>query len=139
MKRLRLPLALAALCALASALPLSAVAATSSLVVTMNALNGSGENGIATLTQEASGVKVVVDLKNGTDAAQPMHIHIGTCANINKAPEYPLVSLTKGKSTSTVAGITIDQLLASHYAINVHKSTDDLGTYVSCGDIKPAP
>jgi Cu/Zn superoxide dismutase len=115
-----------------------ATAATATLVVPMKALNDSGENGIATLTQEASGVKVVIALKNGTDVMQPAHIHIGTCGNINKAPEFALVSLGKGESTSTVAGVTIDQLLAGHYAINVHKSADDLGTYVSCGDIKPA-
>jgi Cu/Zn superoxide dismutase len=138
MKILRLSLATFALGALAFAYAAPVAAATSSLVVNMNALNGSGENGIATLTQQTDGVKVVVALKNAPDGAQPVHIHIGTCANINKAPEYPLVNLAKGESTTVVKGITIDQLLAGHYAVNVHKSTDDLGTYVSCGDIKPA-
>jgi hypothetical protein len=35
--------------------------------------------------------------------------------------------------------VTIDQLLAGKYAINVHESTSNLGKYVSCGNIvKPA-
>jgi len=136
MNVLRISLAALALAGLASAFAAPATAATSAVTVTMKALNGSGEDGTATITQEADGIKVVVSLKNAPAAAQPTHIHIGTCGNINKAPEYGLVSLENGSSTSEVKGVTIDQLLAGHYAINVHKSADDLGTYVSCGDIK---
>lgn len=115
---------------------LSATAATpTSITIKLGALNGSGETGTATLTQLASGVKVVVALENAPAAAQPTHIHIGTCGNINKAPEYPLVNTVNGAGTSTVAGVTIKQLLAGKYAINVHKSTMDLATYVACGNI----
>ena len=115
---------------------LSATAATpASITIKLGALNGSGETGTATLTQLASGVKVVVALKNAPAAAQPTHIHIGTCGNIKKAPEYPLVNTVNGAGTSTVAGVTIKQLLAGKYAINVHKSTMDLATYVACGNI----
>lgn len=115
---------------------LSATAATpATITIKLGALNGSGETGTATLTQLASGVKVVVALKNAPAAAQPTHIHIGTCGNINKAPEYPLSNTVGGAGTSTVAGVTIKQLLAGKYAINVHKSTMDLGTYVACGNI----
>lgn len=128
---------LAALALVATALlSAPASAATTTLNVTMKALNGSGEDGTATITQQSDGIKVVVSLKGAPAEAQPTHIHIGTCGNINKAPEYALVSLTNGSSTSEVKGVTLDQLLAGHYAINVHKSADDLGTYVSCGDIK---
>lgn len=115
---------------------LSATAATpATITIKLGALNGSGETGTATLTQLASGVKVVVALENAPAAAQPTHIHIGTCGNINKAPEYPLVNTVNGAGTSTVAGVTIKQLLAGKYAINVHKSTMDLATYVACGNI----
>jgi Cu/Zn superoxide dismutase len=112
-------LALVVAGALTSAAP--AMATTNTLTVTMKALNGSNENGTAVLTQTGSSVRVVVKLDNAPATAQPTHIHIGTCGNINKAPEYALV---------------IDQLLKMHYAINVHKSATDLATYVSCGDIK---
>jgi hypothetical protein len=117
--------------------PAGAFAASDSLTVPMKALNDSGENGTAVLTQQDDGVHVVVTLKDAPkDTAQPTHIHIGTCGNINKAPEYALVSTVDGKGDSVVKGVKLSDLTAGKYAINVHKSGDDLGTYVSCGDIK---
>lgn len=136
MKRIRLALTAAAVVALAGVTLAAAHAATTAVTVDMKALNGSGETGTATLTQESDGVKVVVSLKNAPADAQPTHIHIGTCGNISKAPEYALVSLQNGSSTSVVKGVSLADLLKGHYAINVHKSASDLGTYVSCGDIK---
>ncbi len=115
---------------------LAATAATPvSITIPLAALNHSGETGTATLTQVAMGVRVVVALKNAPADAQPTHIHIGTCGNINKAPEYPLVNTVGGTGTSTVAGVTLAQLLKGKYAINVHKSTSDLAMYVACGNI----
>ncbi|HEY5339424.1 MAG TPA: hypothetical protein VIK27_00230 [Candidatus Aquilonibacter sp.] len=115
----------------------TALAAPDSLTIKMNALNGSGENGTATLTQTAEGVTVAVALDGApTDVPQPTHIHIGTCGHINKAPEYALKNTVDGKGESTVGGIKLANLLSGHYAVNVHKSGTDLGTYVSCGDIK---
>ena len=136
MKSIRLALTAAALAALSGGTLVAAHAATSAVTVEMKALNGSNETGTATLTQETDGVKVVVSLKNAPAGPQPTHIHIGTCGNISAAPEYALVSVENGSSTSVVKGVTLDDLLKKQYAINVHKSTSDLGTYVSCGDIK---
>jgi hypothetical protein len=129
----RFVLALGAIAALSVT---AAGAATTQVSIDMKALNGSNETGTATLTQQDDGVKVVVTLKNAPAAAQPTHIHKGTCAKINAAPEYPLTSVTNGTSTTVVKGVNLSDLLASDYAINVHKSNDDLATYVSCGDIK---
>jgi hypothetical protein len=120
-------------------LALPATAATTAITIPMKALNNSNENGSATLTQQSGGVKVVVTLKNAPAAAQPTHIHIGTCGKIKAAPEYALVSTVNGTSTTVVKGVSLDQLLAGTYAINVHKSASDLGTYVSCGNIKAGP
>ena len=115
-----------------------ASAATSTLTVKLSAQNGSGENGTATLTQTGSDVKVVIAIPNGPAGPQPAHIHDGTCAGI-QGIAYPLTSIASGNSTTTVKGVTIDQLLAGKYAINVHESTSNLGKYVSCGDIvKPS-
>jgi hypothetical protein len=114
---------------------LPAGAATSTVTVPISALNGSGEIGEAVLTQQAGGVQVIVKLKGAPADAQPTHIHAGTCGKINAAPEWPLTSLANGTSTTVVKGVTIDQMLATPYAINVHKSTADLATYVACGNI----
>ncbi|HEY1656663.1 MAG TPA: hypothetical protein VGF86_16280 [Candidatus Tumulicola sp.] len=125
--------ALAAVLSLASAGP--GFAATSTLTIDLAAENASGETGSAALTQTPAGVEVVITLANAPATAQPAHIHQGTCGDI-KGVIYPLTSVTGGNSTTTVKGVTIDQLLASPMAINIHKSTTDLATYVACGDIK---
>lgn len=115
-----------------------AAAATDNLTVKLTAQNGSGEDGDATLTQSGSDVTVVVVIPKAPAGPQPMHIHTGTCANLGGVA-YPLTSLSNGKSTTKVSNVTIDKLIAGTFAINVHKSADALGVYVSCGDIvKPS-
>ena len=123
--------------ALLGTLAATAVAAPNSITVKMTALNGSGETGTAVLTQSGSGVDVVVHLTGQpAGVAQPTHIHVGTCGKINAAPEYPLSNTVDGKGVSKVPDITLASLLKTNYAINVHKSGTELGTYVACGNIK---
>jgi Cu/Zn superoxide dismutase len=115
-----------------------AAAATSTLTLKLSAQNGSGENGTATLTQTTGAVNVVISIPKGPAGPQPAHIHDGTCDGI-LGVAYGLTSLANGNSTTVIKGITIDQLLAGKYAINVHKSTDNMGNYVACANIvKPA-
>jgi len=123
--------------ALSGALALQAIAqAPTTVTVKMVAQSDSGENGTAVLTQVSDGTRIEVKL-DGTpkDVPQPTHIHIGNCGHINKAPEYPLNNTVNGTSVSTVKGVALADLLKGTYAINVHKSADELGTYVSCGNI----
>ena len=135
MKAIRLALAAIALGAISFAFASPVTAATSTLTVNLASQNNSGESGTATLTQQPDGVQVVISLANAPTSAQPAHVHMGTCDKLNPAPEYPLTSITAGSSTTLIKGVTIDQLLAKPVAINVHKSTSDLGTYVACGNI----
>jgi opacity protein-like surface antigen len=141
-----------ALLALGALLPLTAVAvaiadepssstmaSAAAVTVPIKAQNGSGQTGTATLTQTGDDILVVIDLKGTGSDAEPAHIHPGTCAKLNPAPKYPLANVVDGKSTSTVKGVKITDLQTGGFAINVHKSTSDLATYVACGDIpKPA-
>jgi len=108
---------------------------TQSITVQMNAQNGSGENGTATITVAGQDqVTVVLNLTNGPSTPQPAHIHKGTCANLNPVPAYPLTNVVNGQSQTTVnAGL--GDLMTQGYAINVHKSAAEVSTYVSCGDI----
>lgn len=112
-----------------------ASAADNAMNITMHAQNGSGEDGTATITAMGDAdVTVVVHLSNNTTVAQPAHIHKGSCANLNPTPLYPLTNVTNGASTTEVM-VSMAELEKGGYAINVHKSSTEISTYVSCGDI----
>lgn len=103
--------------------------------VNLSAQNGSGETGTAELTKEGDKTKVVLTLDGEpASASQPVHIHKGSCANLDPTPAYALPNVVNGKSEATVDE-PLDDLKNEAYAINVHKSATDLKTYVSCGDI----
>jgi hypothetical protein len=97
--------------------------------------NKSGETALATLTQVGPDVLVVVKTMGGPADPQPIHIHMGTCANLNPKPTYPLVTVQDATSTTTVKGITLASLENGDFAINIHHSTSDIPTYYACGDI----
>ncbi len=107
-----------------------------SVNVSMHAQNKSGESGRARLTPEGDKTKVEITLK-GAKGTQPAHIHEGTCAKLDPKPKQGLENVVDGKST-TVVPMSIDQLTGGNLAINVHKSAEDIKTYVSCGDIRKA-
>jgi hypothetical protein len=110
-------------------------AADDTITVQLNAQNGSGEDGTATIQAVgANDIKVTINLKNGTAAPQPAHIHTGTCANLDPTPKYPLTNVVNGTSETTLM-IGMADLETGHFAINVHKSAAEVATYVSCGDI----
>lgn len=127
---------LALLAAVLATAGLSYAAAPQTITVQMKALNNSGETGTATLTQEAKGVKVEVAIKGAPASSQPTHIHPGTCSKLNPAPEAPLSPLENGKSVTVLSGKKLSDFTGGKFAINVHKSSNDLKTYVSCGEIK---
>ncbi len=114
----------------------STVFAQSTLQILLTEQNASGETGTASITDLGDGtVRVDVVVNNAPEGVvQPLHIHEGTCANLNPAPAYPLQSVENGLS-STVVEVTLDDLLAAPYAINGHKSAEEASVYVFCGDI----
>jgi Cu/Zn superoxide dismutase len=97
--------------------------------------NNSGESGTATLTEAGGKTKVTVAI-NGQPAgvAQPMHVHKGTCSQLDPQPAYGLATVTGGKSETTI-DVTLASLQSGGYAINGHKSAQDVKTYVFCGEI----
>jgi hypothetical protein len=98
--------------------------------------NSSGESGTATLTKAGDKqTKVVLDVKGGPSGVnQPVHIHKGTCDKLDPKPAYPLSPLVNGKSETTV-NASLDDLEKGGYAINGHKSAQEVSTYVFCGKI----
>ncbi|HEX2171358.1 MAG TPA: hypothetical protein VHL09_02790 [Dehalococcoidia bacterium] len=107
-------------------------------LVTMRAQNNSGQDGTAILWDEGDGmVRVMLDLRNSPAGPQPAHIHEGTCANLNPAPRFPLENVANGRSESTIQA-DYTQLMNENFAINVHRSPQDIPTYVSCGNLPTA-
>ena len=109
------------------------------VTVKLGAQNKSGETGTAKLTPEGDKTKVEMSIKGAPKGvSQPAHIHEGSCAKLDPKPKYALQNVVDGKSTSEVPA-SLDSLMSGTNAINVHKSTEDIKTYVACGDIrKPA-
>lgn len=108
------------------------------LNINMGAMNGSKQDGTASIGIKGNGIQVTVHLNNEPKgASEPSHIHQGTCTKLDPAPWKPLKNVVGGTATTFVSGVTVAQLKKAHYAINVHKSANDLKTYVSCGDITP--
>ena len=108
-----------------------------STTVKMGAQNKSGESGTAKLTAEgADKTRVEISLKGAPKGVeQPAHIHEGSCAKLDPKPKQGLESVKDGKST-TVVPMSLADLRKGNLAINVHKSKEDIKTYVSCGDIR---
>ena len=112
----------------------SLAVAADSATAKLSPQNNSGESGTATLTKAGDKqTKVVLDVK-GASGSQPVHIHKGTCDKLDPKPAYPLSPLVNGKSETTV-NASLDDLEKGGYAINGHKSAQEVSTYVFCGSI----
>lgn len=112
-------------------------ARTAPTQIKLAAQNNSAESGTATMLDGARGLIVRLRLAGGS-GDQPAHIHKGTCEKLDPKPAYALKPAHEGFSETTVPGVTTADLAKGAYAINVHKSTTDLGTYVSCGNLAKA-
>src|SRR5215471_12353565 len=112
----------------------SALAQDAPVTVKLGAQNGSGDTRTATFPPQGNKTQVVLQLTGAPATAQPAHIHEGSCAKLNPAPKIPLQNVVNGKST-TVLDMPMKQVMAGG-AVNVHKSAQDVKTYVACGDLK---
>jgi hypothetical protein len=111
-------------------------AADTTVKIPLDAIGGSGESGVAILTAQGSKTVVELQMKGGPGDPQPAHFHTGTCEKYGPRPLYPLRSVVKGGSTTTL-DVPLDKLTAGDLVINVHKSFDDIATVASCAVAKP--
>lgn len=113
-----------------------ALAQDKPVTVTLASQNASGEKGTATLTPHADKTQVVIKLAGAPSAVQqPAHIHDGSCATLDPKPRVPLQNVVGGTSTTTV-DMKLADIMSKGGAINVHKSAEEVKTYVACGDLK---
>jgi hypothetical protein len=81
------------------------------------------------------------------EAPHPAHIHSGSCDQLGDVV-IPLTDVAyvtgdmKGAATAhpvslsnTDVDMSLDDLLAGEFAINVHESADNIDVYIACGDI----
>ena len=127
-------LALAAAIALAAACQAASVQTRSVPLVTLNASGVTGEATLTAVDDRHTRVDVRVDPAGHLD--MPSHIHPGTCTNLVPQPIYPLQNVRDGHSTTIVTAAFAD-LMKGGLAVNLHRSNDDLATYMACGELKP--
>lgn len=86
--------------------------------------------------------------------AHPAHIHVGSCDALDPNPTHMLtdVALADAEATSPADGAAaipversmttveapLDDLRTGGFAINIHQSVDDIGTYIACGNLSGA-
>jgi hypothetical protein len=110
------------------------------MALVLSALTGFG-----TSAQDASPVPMAV-------TAHPAHIHEGTCDTLGSVV-YPLTDVglapaadgatsepmmmhaSEVLTSVTVVDVSLDDLLAGEFAINVHESAENIQNYVACGEI----
>ena len=112
-----------------------AASADNSVTINLDQLNASGISGTAVLTPQGDQTQIVVTI-NGEPAggSEPMHVHTGQCGPTLGGVKYPLKNVEGGAST-TVINTSLASIQTGGFAINVHQSAANIGTYVACGNI----
>jgi plastocyanin len=88
---------------------------------------------------------------DGAAHAHPAHIHVGTCDELDPNPTYMLTDIAVADTDAaagadaaaaipversvTTVDAALEDLRTGGYAINVHQSVDDIGTYIACGNL----
>jgi plastocyanin len=82
----------------------------------------------------------------------PVHIHLGSCDNLDPNPTFMLTNITASAESAESSGpaaipveesvttvdATLDDLRTGGYAINAHESVENIGTYIACGNLTSA-
>ena len=105
------------------------------LTIDLTEQNGSGQTGTATfMTAGANETRVVVEVTSPPAESQPIHIHRGSCAEIDPEPLYGLPNLMNGQTEGTVPA-PLEELTTDRLALNAHRSDSQLDLYVACGNL----
>jgi hypothetical protein len=105
------------------------------LTLDLEEQNESGVRGTVELSPDTDGtVTVTIELTGDDGSAHPAHIHAGSCANLDPNPKWPLEDVVSGSSTTTI-DVSLNDLEAEEYAVNVHESAENSDTYIACADV----
>ena len=95
-----------------------------------------GVSGSVTLYPLGAGTLVEIDL-DGTPAGglHPAHFHVGDCGT-GGGIAVPLTTVDGSTGSSlTFADVPVSAIVEGDHYINIHLSTDSLGTIVACGEV----
>ena len=102
-------------------------------------LNDSGVSGVASLVAQGDQTQVGMSVV-GVLGDNPTHIHQGTCADLDPNPQFPLTNIVLPSSTltgvsDTLVDVPLADVLETPHLILIHKSQQEIGTYLACGNI----
>ena len=112
------------------------------------------------IAASGAGVAFAQDDQPAPDVSHPAHIHAGTCADLDPNPAQPInnieprlneddnpddddnpneplgvLTASRVLYSETDVEMSLDDLLATSFAINVHESDENIQNYIACGDI----
>ena len=103
--------------------------------------NNSGISGDAGAQSALAATGVTISIRGAAAGGQhPWHIHRGTCSAggsvVGEASAYPV--LTPGQDGTARAAATIGVPLSENesYHVNVHRSPQEMGVIVACGQLR---
>jgi hypothetical protein len=117
---------------------------TGHVTIQIRDLADSGVSGKATLRANGGLTRVNIRLE-GDANAYPTHLHAGTCDDFEAMPAAPLADSVPGTTSRTVVEMSLDDLLAGSWVINIHHPEKDLGSLldpssvIACGEITGTP
>jgi hypothetical protein len=103
---------------------------------------------VVALTIPSASAQDATPVAQVTSPSRPAHIHSGNCVELGDVV-VPLNDLAapvgeevgqadeaaQAESSFTTVPMTLDAILGADHAINVHLSTEQIETYIACGEI----
>lgn len=103
--------------------------------IDLRELNESGVTGTVTLSSQGEATRISIQLAGDAVTGDHIaHLHNGTC----EAPgeyTYTLNPVSDQGTSETVVNLTLDELMAGGYMVNVHPSEADWDTWMVCGEL----
>lgn len=81
--------------------------------------------------------QVLVNVAPAMANAQPIHIHMGTCAAVGTITDK-LEDVVVGKSSTEITK-PLAEIATGGKVVNVHLSASEIRTYTACGEIPALP
>ena len=93
------------------------------------------QEGWATFTEVDGELVVEIEVAPPEPAAQPAHLHFGTCDSLGGVFEILQNVSVRGTSRTVLQGLTMEDVATGDLSVNLHKSFSDFATFTACGEI----